>query len=492
MSMVTKRGYIIALGALFLLGLSLPSHTSAAIIYYQGDITGSSDYHTLNSTFVASTTGEIKSAATYGSAFNRNLFPFGPTSRSATWYIGSSTATNIPASGDPYCTVFFNHDYGGDESLQYMYTNNGDSSIASSTTGGCDVVAGQTYGIQFGDSAQESFALSWGAPYGVKNNSNTNYAIGLYTDSVPPTFIDTTTHIIDITPEDGSTISGPNITFSISAYISPKDIGTFSGIDISLKNLDQNVFLLPGLSPATIDFLRFFPATTSGAFYFATTSAIADGNYQVTGTLAFTGLDSILHIFSGNVTKSNQFIIGQGTFIGNITQNTNREINSLFASTTGTTTIGAASNCNPFAGQWNVILCGGFLFQPDQKGLTDSINNLESGVLNRAPWGYFQRFYNILTTTSTSSLPAYTVNVIIGPGNATTSLSFDPGDMLAGGGSLLASIHDPLHGMNDQDVFGPLVQLGFAFTVLFIIIKDITGSHKHDSDIGDSKNTKLR
>jgi hypothetical protein len=151
-----------------------------------------------------------------------------------------------------------------------------------------------------------------------------------------------------------------------------------------------------------------------------------------------------------------------------------------------------ASNCNPFAGVFDIQKCGIYLFVPGGEYFNRTIIDLKNGLLTRAPWGYFYRIYDIWNNPSTGTLPAMDFPVFMGPGNTdepgVEHITIDPGDMIAGAGTLLDSIRDPHSNKSIKDIFGPMVQLTFALAVVFTIIADLTGSHKHDGgDTGESK-----
>jgi hypothetical protein len=310
--------------------------------------------------------------------------------------------------------------------------------------------------------------------------------------SVPP---DTSTHIIDFTPADHATLTGPTINFTMHAYVNPDDIGTYIGVKFTLHNIDQNVLLLSAFSPGDIYLLDGFNATTSGDFYFATTSPLADGNYRLEAQLERSYLGGwIINPFSPiNQDISHQFIVGSSTFIGNMSQNGFSELQAIFASTTATSTTAVAQNCNPL-GSFDVVKCGAFLFIPGGDYLDTTLKGLKAGVLTRVPWGYLTRTYNIWTASATTSLPSFTASVRTGPGDDltpdVTTITIDPGDMIAGAGTLLDDTRDPIYNKNAKDVFGPLVQLVLAVSVIFTIIADLTGSHRHHADVGE-RQTKL-
>ncbi len=314
---------------------------------------------------------------------------------------------------------------------------------------------------------------------------------------IPNPLVDTTTRIVDFTPENGTTTANP-VTFSLHAYVNPDDIGTFIGVRLTLHNIDQNVLLLGAFSPSDIYLLDGFDATSSGDFYFSTTTTVGEGNYRLNAILERSYLGGwILNPFSPiNQNLSHQFVVGQPTFIGNMSQNGFNELNSIFASSTATSTAANAQKCNVLnVSQFDIVGCGAFLFVPGGDYLDISVQNLKNGVLTRLPWGYFTRMAAILNASTTAPLPSFTAVIQIGPGNtntpATTSLTFDPGDMIAGAGTLVDSIRDPINNKSVKDIFEPMVQLTVALAVLFTIVADLTGSHRHHQEQVENTNKKL-
>jgi hypothetical protein len=314
-------------------------------------------------------------------------------------------------------------------------------------------------------------------------------------DSGGPVAFNDRTRIIDFTPEEGTTTpSAIPVNFSLHGYINGRDIAGQYKITIVLHNIDQNVLLLSAFSPADI-YLLGSPitggvnATTSGDFYFATSTYIGDGNYRLNAILEQDALFGwVKNPFFPIQNLSHQFIVGSSTFIGNISQNL---FNDVFnASTTATSTAALLAGCNPL-GNFNITNCMSGMFIPDPVQINALVQNFRDGVLIHAPWGYVQRLYDIVSATSTTALPTFTASVVMGPGDnsntSTTTISFDPGDMLAGGGALLESIHDPVDGKSPRDIFYPMVQLAVAIMVILTIASDVMGSHKHHSESASSK-----
>ena len=298
--------------------------------------------------------------------------------------------------------------------------------------------------------------------------------------------------IVDFTPEDSSTTTSP-VTFTFHAHIAAADLGTFTGIYLFLHNIDQNVLLLSAWSPSDI-YLINEQATTSGEFNFSTTTTLGDGNYRLEAKLTHSTFGISNPFSSANQDISHQFIVGEPTFIGNISQNSFNDLQEFYATSTATSSAALASSCSPLS--FDVRNCFTFLVIPDAGYLNQSVNDLKTGVLNRPPWGYLTRMYDIWSSSATTSLPSFTAHIQIGPGDdmtpTTTSITIDPGDMMSGGAAILQSIHDPINGMTAKDVFTPFVQLTVALAVIFTIISDLTGSHKHhtNADTGENDNKK--
>jgi hypothetical protein len=327
----------------------------------------------------------------------------------------------------------------------------------------------------------------------------------------PPTPPDTSTRIVDFTPENNATTTNP-VTFSLHAFINPDDISGNYSIQFILHNVDQNVFLLSGLSPSDIYLLNGVFATTSGDYYFSTSTIIGAGNYTLEATLTqFVGFGtSWWNSIQNPLSSVNQFIYHRfivcdpgdteckGTIIGNLQQNGYDILAGIAGESTGTTTATSTlATCNPISTNYataflntgfSVTKCALALFTPDGVLLNNSIKQLHDGVLTRIPFGYLTRSYDLFSSAATSSLPTWTATFQTAA-SSTESLTFDMGDMLAGGASLLDSIHDPINNKTPRDVFEPMVQLAVALMVVFTIIADLMGSHRHNVAMG--KQTKL-
>ncbi len=292
----------------------------------------------------------------------------------------------------------------------------------------------------------------------------------------------TSTRIVSFTPEEGTTTSN-NVTFALHVYIAPSDLSGVLGVQMFYQNVDQNQLLsnIPGVDQGSHIFIN-AAATSSGDLYFTATTTLPDGNYRVEAKIERSIASVVLDPFSSiNSDQNHQFIVNEESYIGHLTQNGFREYQAILGSTTATSTAAAAQKCNPLS--FDMSLCLAYLFIPGGPQLDTTVTSFQEGVVTRIPWGYFYRVYQILNTTSTSSLPSFTVDIPIGPPSniATTSLSFDMGDMMSGGGTLVDSLHD-YWGHSLRDIAEPVVQLVVALAVIFTIFADVTGSHNHGGD----------
>jgi len=237
--------------------------------------------------------------------------------------------------------------------------------------------------------------------------------------------IDTSTHIIEVLPENGTTTSNP-VTFSLSAYVNLDDLGPYNPFDLAkirivLHNIDQNVLWGTGwLSPNDIVLYDDY-ATTTGYFYYATTTTVGEGNYRIHAEL------TRHFLIDGTVYDEvdNQFIVGQSTFIGNISQNSWNALQGIYASTSATSTAALADSCTPWSTDFDTVNCLAFVFIPDAGLINDSLTNLKDNVLTRFPLGYVTDFVSIMSTSSTSTLIFFNFTTPSGFRFAPVTFTFD-------------------------------------------------------------------
>lgn len=308
------------------------------------------------------------------------------------------------------------------------------------------------------------------------------------------------TRICDFNPQDGVTVTGPGVDFDLELFVNDEDIGTIKGVTVTMRNIDQNVLLLGVFSPSDIVLLDEYQLE-AGTFNYSTTSIpLADGNYRLRVCLDTNyfglGFGVIGGWISGavgnvNLCESHQFIVGASTFIGNISQNLWTDTQSFFGNSTATSSEALAATCNPFLSVFGIRECMAFLFVPDNNQLQLTLTEARNAFLTRIPWGYFTRTVDIMSSPASSTLPAFSVAIQTGAGSdmspATTSISFDINDMVAGAGSLVDSIGAVGSGVSFRDVFYPIIQGTIAMLVLLTIIADLSNTHNHASGASREK-----
>jgi hypothetical protein len=323
-------------------------------------------------------------------------------------------------------------------------------------------------------------------------------ALRIYTQysTTPP---DTSTHIISFSPANNATTSNP-VTFNFSAYVNANDIAGAYEIQFILHNIDQNVFLLSGLSPSDIYLINGVFATTSGQYDFSTTTTVGEGNYTLEASITQYigwGWASLANPLSSvNSVQYHQFIVCgisdpncHGTVAGNLQNNGYAILAGITGETTGSSTATSTlASCSPIVNNvataflntnFDITRCAVGLLTPDPKQLAVSLTSLRDDTLKHIPFGYFTRLVSIFSATSTASLPSFTITLPVGPSTNMDIISLNPSEILAGGAAVMASGTDPISGKNLRDVAEPIVLLSLALSVLFTIVADLVGSHKH-------------
>lgn len=293
---------------------------------------------------------------------------------------------------------------------------------------------------------------------------------------------DPTTRILDFSPYDGVTLSDNNVNFTLDACINEEDIGDISGVNITLHNIDQNVLLVNEFSQSDIWLLRDRNIQQSGLYNFSTTSILGDGNYRIEACIERAYLFGFIRNPFGDVTdcQSHQFIVVQGTFIGNVSQNLWGDTNALFNGLSATSSEALAHTCNPIGGDFDIRTCLVYLFVPDGNELKKTMENARDGFLSRFPIGYITRFVTIVNSSATTTLPAFSIPVQVGNGTETIYVSMDTGETIRGGGELLDSVRDPFYNKSVRDIFEPWVQGSVALMVLMTIIGTELRAHREE------------
>lgn len=348
---------------------------------------------------------------------------------------------------------------------------------------------GLTYGTNYGGAFPLSYVNAFdgassfaNSDWYVRFNSQYIHIGNIYSGICPTTStttLDISTHIISIFPENGTTTSN-TVTFEMQAYINPDDLAGISGISINFKNNDNNVFVFSELSPFSYDFLEYYNIENGGYFTYSTTTYLGDGNYTVTGEILGTTLTYIvnpLEGFLGVIDRvSNEFIVNEATFIGNLQSTIGAGLNALSGGRSATSTESLVNSCIPWASSFDTFNCISFLFVPNKMQIQSALVSLKENVLVNFPLGYVTDFISILSTTTTSSIKLIDTTIPTGILGSGTSIVLD-----------LTNVLDPLFNATSSKIgsstktfyeltsyyWDLLVYIAFAI----YIISRILGSH---------------
>lgn len=311
------------------------------------------------------------------------------------------------------------------------------------------------------------------------------------------------TRIISFLPENATTTTNPPY-FELNAYVAAEDLGTIKGIRLSFHNIDQNVLIIGALSPSDI-WLVDEEIETAGEFFFSTsTVSVADGNYRIEACIDRTFFGDDFGLIGGWIIgaftdvddcQSHQFIVGTSTFIGNISQNLWQDTQDFFGNSTATSSEALAATCNPLSSSFGIRECTAFLLVPDPLQLSQTMTEARSAFLSRVPWGYFTRTIDIMSSQATTTLPSFTTNIQIGAGSdmspASTSITIDIADMVAGAGSLVDGIEAVgYEGVGFRTVFEDWIKGMVALLVILTIVADVAQSHRNEMADGNSREGK--
>ena len=293
---------------------------------------------------------------------------------------------------------------------------------------------------------------------------------------------DTSTRITSVTPYAGQQVAtSTSFGFAATGFVNPNDfISGNTFVHIRAQDRNQSVaFVSVSQVADTTGFVTkdfYFPVTTSGAFSFSTTT-------NMTGQIGVYYMDTTVDVPGWNVfgfnfgtqsiaATSTAFILSTTTLADRISLQIGSDINELLnASSTG------QLDCSIT----KISQCLYMLVVPSKEDFNADFNALRDNVLTHRPWGYVTRFVTVITASTSAALPTFTANLRIGPPSnlATTSLTFDPGDMLVGGAALLTNLRDLEHGQNLRDITEPMLWLFIGITILIIIVHDIMAMGHH-------------
>lgn len=436
-----RKFYAIGLfiGLLFFGVFLIPSIGFASLVLYQGDF---SDFQTEDYQEVSQTIG-LGDGSTVGSiTFKANLSGYSGTPTIQIARYDNSNYTDLVQFCSQNSQTFVSETSNSTDVIAVINSCEvGDVTFSFSSSDyyiisinkGADFSDFDLLGSEFNSYSQGQVFKHSGFSPDFTNNGSLSGLSDLYfvldTASVPssvPAF-SSQTRIIDMRPENATT-TGNTVDFLLRAYLSEQDVDLGSlGMKLFLRNIDQNVLLFNFLSPSDIILFEGY-VDTPGEFLFESTEVLGDGNYRLSAEISSTFgnifgsalLDgcNVAGAFLSLVciTGNTQFIVNEGTFIGNISQNSYSQINGIFTSNTATTTANLANQCNPITNNISTAFlntsfsttgCLAFLFIPDSGLIYDSLYNFKTNVSTHFPLGYVTDFISIMSTSTVGTLPSF-------------------------------------------------------------------------------------
>lgn len=267
-------------------------------------------------------------------------------------------------------------------------------------------------------------------------------------------------------------------TFGATGFVNADDFedGMFVEIKYAPYTAMQS---FSGASPDLLFTRLELPITAAGAFSVSTTSpAITKGQYTmqqsirtpsfVNNALNFIGFGQFAN-FGILTSTSTEFVAGAFNGYDTYVASTTEALEDYLASST----ISLAS-CSIWT-SFNLGDCLNLLFVPQKAPISKALGNFKSQFLSYFPWGYVTRFIVIITGNATSSLPTFVTTIPISPSDNLQVLSFDPNEMIRGGGTALNSITDRYSGLNIKEIFQPMIRLFIGLFIAMIVIHDVLG-----------------
>lgn len=251
---------------------------------------------------------------------------------------------------------------------------------------------------------------------------------------------DTRTRIIEITPAHHAVIAtttptGATTTLAVEYYINEEDVGIFNTMKIFIEHKDQNKLI-----DDTYEFEeKILPLAGSG--YWDREIFLPIGNYSIEVQILNTTMGGLFYnpftyksnsIFMSTddrnlLAQYHQYVIGESTFLGGLTQGWNDEFEQILA---GTSTGPKLADCNILY-KFDFANCMAFTFIPKKEQLTLFASKISENVFTKFPAGYIWSLGTILNSTTTTPLPI--ISAIIPQGVAGTGaeieLAIHPGDL---------------------------------------------------------------
>ena len=196
----------------------------------------------------------------------------------------------------------------------------------------------------------------------------------------------------------------------------------------------------------------------------------------VNTALGWVGLDSL---YDGGLimSSSTQFIAGYQTAYDQFIASTTQSSSEFFASST--ITLADAKKYCSLSLDFSISDCFGVVFGWQSGPMATAFNNIKNGFFSYVPFGYVTRFVTVITDTSTTTLPSLTYTFpASAPGfMANADFTFNPWQYFYTDGSPVKDeiVANDGSGKNIWEIFEPIINIIVYITLLFMIIRDLTG-----------------
>jgi len=224
-----------------------------------------------------------------------------------------------------------------------------------------------------------------------------------------------------VIPEHNATISTttPEL-ISASIYINPIDFNGETGWgDITNLKLRQTITLvnapvLGNIWGGTGDWVAQqsntivyeYDIDSSGHSVYSTTTTFSQEGQRQLKTEILIGQSSVFDLIFGEnifLASTTYFTVGGYTTGDAITQSISDSFNEL-SGVASTTVDNLSIACNPFSGNFDIVICFYRLIVPDSQTATALFQETYDMVFSRAPLGYFTDFISIMSTSTVGTL----------------------------------------------------------------------------------------
>jgi len=327
------------------------------------------------------------------------------------------------------------------------------------------------------------------------NGTNTGdksggFAFQLCNSSCDEDFIENeyTTRFISIDPYFEEVVS---TTTDIGAEIYINEDDYEEGMYLSMSFTNQSMSLIGGsaldaFNSATDRGQEIkIPLVVGNNSVSTSTTFLSAGKTEGTWTIKndgfLSGLPFIGFLFSSNnlISTSSYFYVGYATGLDNAVDQGGASVAQyiLTGTTTGANTI---VNCGDIL-NGGITPCLVSLVVPNSVTFSADMTRLRNGFLSVWPLGYITRFIEILTTTSTSSLPVISYTTASSSMFGIIDIDLDPFGSLSSSDSPMLFESDGTNPKTIWEIMEYPTYVVVGLMLLFMIIHDLTGVSKHSN-----------